>query len=84
MGLQSLTLLSLKKYAYTKKDTIHLTAPSSNFIANSRNLWKVLHSYDTEQKKAFLKFVTANDRAPPGGLGKLKFYVLRNGSDSDR
>lgn len=50
----------------------------------SRYLWVIIHNFNMEQKRAFLRFVTACDRAPPGGLGKLRFYVLRNGPDSER
>lgn len=32
----------------------------------------------------FLQFTTGTDRAPVGGLGKLKMIVAKNGSDTDR
>lgn len=48
------------------------------------NLWNVLHSFDENQKKKFLKFVTGSDRAPINGLGSMKFTVARNGGDSER
>ena len=38
-------------------------------------MWQVLHSFDIQDKKLFLKFVTGSDRAPIGGLGHLKLVV---------
>lgn len=32
----------------------------------------------------FLQFTTGTDRAPVGGLGKLKMIIAKNGSDTDR
>ena len=47
--------------------------------------WKteVLHNFDFEQKKKFLRFCTGADRAPIGGLKNLepKFKIQRNGPD---
>uniref|UniRef100_A0A3Q3GA73 Ubiquitin-protein ligase E3A n=1 Tax=Kryptolebias marmoratus TaxID=37003 RepID=A0A3Q3GA73_KRYMA len=42
-------------------------------------------SYISEdQKRLFLQFTTGTDRAPVGGLGKLKMIIAKNGSDTDR
>jgi len=41
--------------------------------------WKVLHSFNLEQKKKFLLFATGSDRAPIGGLLKLKLIIVKNG-----
>ena len=49
-----------------------------------RHLWQVVHALPLPQKKAFLRFVTGSDRAPLGGLGKLRIVVQREGPDSDR
>lgn len=32
----------------------------------------------------FLQFTTGTDRAPVGGLAKLKMIIVKNGSDTDR
>ena len=50
----------------------------------SRNFWEVVHEFSEDQKKQFLQFVTGTDRVPLGGLSKLKFMIVKNGSDSDR
>jgi len=46
-----------------------------------RNFWEIVKSFDHEQKKKFLFFVTGSDRAPLRGLGKLGLKIIRNGSD---
>jgi hypothetical protein len=40
--------------------------------------------YPDEQKRKLLQFATGTDRAPVGGLGKLKFIIAKQGADSDR
>lgn len=49
-----------------------------------RDFWEIIHSFGEEQKKLFLQFTTGTDRAPVGGLGKLKMIIAKNGSDTDR
>lgn len=49
-----------------------------------RDFWEVLHSFAEEQKRLFLQFTTGTDRAPVGGLGKIKMIIAKNGSDTDR
>ncbi|XP_057696873.1 ubiquitin-protein ligase E3A [Corythoichthys intestinalis] len=49
-----------------------------------KDFWETLHSFGDEQKKLFLQFTTGTDRAPVGGLGKLKMIIAKNGSDSSR
>lgn len=49
-----------------------------------REFWETLHSFGEEQKRLFLQFTTGTDRAPVGGLGKLKMIVAKNGPDTDR
>nr|XP_019937001.1 PREDICTED: ubiquitin-protein ligase E3A-like [Paralichthys olivaceus] len=46
--------------------------------------WETIHSFAEEQKRLFLQFTTGTDRAPVGGLGKLKMIIAKNGSDTDR
>ncbi|XP_043927749.1 ubiquitin-protein ligase E3A [Protopterus annectens] len=49
-----------------------------------REFWEVVHSFSDEQKRLFLQFTTGTDRAPVGGLGKLKMIIAKNGPDTDR
>ncbi|XP_077462789.1 ubiquitin-protein ligase E3A [Stigmatopora argus] len=49
-----------------------------------KDFWATLHSFGEEQKKQFLQFTTGTDRAPVGGLGKIKMIIAKNGSDSNR
>lgn len=49
-----------------------------------KDFWEIIHSFGEEQKKLFLQFTTGTDRAPVGGLGKLKMIIAKNGSDTDR
>lgn len=62
---------------------------SKGFIADGvvfarRDFWETVHSFGQEQKRLFLQFTTGTDRAPVGGLGKLKMIIAKNGPDSDR
>ena len=47
-----------------------------------RFLWEILEEFPLEKKKAFLFFSTGSDRAPIGGLSKVKFTIQRHGPDS--
>lgn len=49
-----------------------------------RRFWTVLHSLSLPEKKSFLSFVTGCDRAPVGGLSKLRILIQRSGPDTDR
>uniref|UniRef100_A0AAV2L5X4 Ubiquitin-protein ligase E3A n=1 Tax=Knipowitschia caucasica TaxID=637954 RepID=A0AAV2L5X4_KNICA len=49
-----------------------------------KEFWETLHSFGEEQKRLFLQFTTGTDRAPVGGLGKLKMIIAKNGPDTDR
>uniref|UniRef100_A0AAX7T930 Ubiquitin-protein ligase E3A n=1 Tax=Astatotilapia calliptera TaxID=8154 RepID=A0AAX7T930_ASTCA len=49
-----------------------------------KEFWETLHSFGEEQKCLFLQFTTGTDRAPVGGLGKLKMIIAKNGPDTDR
>ncbi|XP_078254962.1 ubiquitin-protein ligase E3A-like isoform X2 [Rhinoraja longicauda] len=49
-----------------------------------RDFWDITHSLPEEQKRQFLQFTTGSDRAPVGGLGKIKLIITKNGPDSDR
>ena len=47
-----------------------------------RHFWEVVHQMSTEDQRALLFFATGCDRAPVGGLGKLKFILQRAGDDA--
>ncbi|XP_040192264.1 ubiquitin-protein ligase E3A [Rana temporaria] len=49
-----------------------------------REFWDIVYSFTEEQKRLFLQFTTGTDRAPVGGLGKLKMIIAKNGPDTDR
>uniref|UniRef100_H2ZI00 HECT-type E3 ubiquitin transferase n=1 Tax=Ciona savignyi TaxID=51511 RepID=H2ZI00_CIOSA len=49
-----------------------------------KDFWSVLHELSDEEKKTLLQFSTGSDRAPVGGLAKLKMILAKNGPDSDR
>ncbi|UJR23464.1 hypothetical protein I4U23_026466 [Adineta vaga] len=49
-----------------------------------KNFWNALGSFTEEQKRKFLRFTTGSDRAPIGGLARLKLIISRNGPDTDR
>ncbi|XP_007889306.2 ubiquitin-protein ligase E3A isoform X3 [Callorhinchus milii] len=49
-----------------------------------REFWEIVHAFTKEQKRLFLQFTTGTDRAPVGGLGKIKMIIAKNGPDSDR
>lgn len=50
----------------------------------TREFWEIVHSFTDEQKRLFLQFTTGTDRAPVGGLGKLKMIIAKNGPDTER
>lgn len=49
-----------------------------------RHFWALVHDFSDEEKRKLLQFTTGSDRAPVGGLSKLKLIIARNGPDSDR
>lgn len=49
-----------------------------------RDFWETIRSFEEEQKRLFLQFISGTVRAPVGGLGKLKMTIAKNGSDTDR
>lgn len=44
--------------------------------------WEVVHSLSSPEQATLLQFATGSDRAPVGGLGKLRFILQRAGPDS--
>eukprot|EP00049_Salpingoeca_infusionum_P027409 m.32070 g.32070 ORF g.32070 m.32070 type:complete len:843 (+) comp9487_c2_seq1:237-2765(+) len=48
-----------------------------------RWFWDIVKTFNEEQKKQLLAFVTGCDRAPVGGLANLKFVIYKHGGDSD-
>ena len=55
-----------------------------SLLCADRDFWETIHSFGEDQKRQFLQFTTGSDRAPVGGLGKLKMIIAKNGSDTDR
>jgi len=49
-----------------------------------QHFWSIVHELSVEDKRRLLQFATGSDRAPVGGLGRLKLIIARNGADSDR
>lgn len=48
------------------------------------NLWQVIDEFNDEMKRLFLAFVTGTNRAPIGGLSRLKLIIQRASDDCDR
>ena len=50
-----------------------------------RRFWDVVHEFNEDIKRKFLRFVTGASRPPMGGLGNLepKLKIQKNGVDSD-
>jgi ubiquitin-protein ligase E3 A len=48
------------------------------------DFWAVVHGFNEEEKRAFLKFMSGSDRAPIEGLSQLGFVISKNGGDSER
>jgi ubiquitin-protein ligase E3 A len=48
-----------------------------------QNFFEVLNEFDEVQQRMFLSFSTGSDRSPVGGLGKLVFYLERQGGDAE-
>lgn len=53
-------------------------------LSAHRDFWETIRSFEEEQKRLFLQFISGTVRAPVGGLGKLKMTITKNGSDTDR
>ena len=54
------------------------------FHPTVRQFWTVVHSWSQEKVRKLLEFVTASDRLPVGGVGKLIFTVQKNGMGDER
>lgn len=54
------------------------------FYPTIRQFWSVVHSWSQEKVRKLLEFVTASDRLPVGGVGKLIFTVQKNGIGDGR
>ena len=74
-GTQNLDFKELQKgvkYESYNKDSITI-----------KYLWEILMSFNEEEKKKFLIFVTGCDKAPIDGLASLPFTISRNANDKD-
>lgn len=54
------------------------------FHPTIRQFWSVVYSWSQEKVRKLLEFVTASDRLPVGGVGKLVFTVQKNGVGDGR
>ena len=54
------------------------------FHPTIRHFWAVVHSWPQDRVRKLLEFVTASDRLPVGGVGKLIFTVQKNGTGDGR
>ena len=75
-GTQILDFNELKrvcKYEEYKKDSQTI-----------KDFWEVLLTFNEEEKKKFLSFVTGCDRAPIDGLGSLPITISNGGSDTEQ
>lgn len=69
------------------KELEESTAYEGGFTKDSnviKNFWSIVHEFDEEQKKKLLFFATGSDRVPVGGLSKLQFVIVKNGTDDTR
>lgn len=41
-----------------------------------KDFWLVVHQFTMEEKRKLLEFSTGSDRAPVGGLSKLKMVII--------
>jgi len=89
--LKSVTGEQLARIVMGEQDVelVHLREKAiyDGFVSTSKYIsgfWEILQSFDLEQSRQFLSFVTGNDRAPLGGLGELTLRIHRNGGDTDR
>ena len=48
-----------------------------------RYFWEIVHGFNDESKRNFLRFCTGSDRVPIRGLSDLKFVIGKNGGDGD-
>lgn len=46
--------------------------------------WELVQGFTLDQKRKLLQFATGSDRAPVGGLAKLKLVIARSGPDTER
>jgi hypothetical protein len=67
-------LRSATKY----EDGYTVTHPTVRFF------WDVVESFDFDDKKRLLEFVTASDRVPVGGPAKMQFTIVRSTTETDR
>ena len=75
-GTQILDFNELKrvcKYEEYKKDSQTI-----------KDFWEVLLTFNEEEKKKFLSFVTGSDRAPIDGLGSFPITRSNGGSDTEQ
>ncbi|KAF2020863.1 HECT-domain-containing protein [Aaosphaeria arxii CBS 175.79] len=48
-----------------------------------QDFWTIVESYDMDDRRKLLEFVTASERVPVTGFETMNFHIVRNGSDTD-
>lgn len=49
-----------------------------------QSFWTTVSTYDANDRRKLLEFVTASDRVPAAGIDSVAFVILRAGGDSER
>lgn len=65
-----------------KKTTIYQDGFTEESVTVQR-FWEVIEEFTEDEKKKFLFFCTGCDRAPINGLGELRFFISKHGSNDD-
>ncbi|KAF1997373.1 hypothetical protein P154DRAFT_622510 [Amniculicola lignicola CBS 123094] len=49
-----------------------------------KEFWSIVETYDAEQRKKLLEFVTASERVPVTGFESMNFVIMRHGGDTEK
>ncbi|RDA93765.1 hypothetical protein CP533_0276 [Ophiocordyceps camponoti-saundersi (nom. inval.)] len=75
-GVQEIDVSELRRYTRLEGwNASHRTV---------KDFWSVVKRFDDRMKRKLLKFVTASERVPVGGMRNLNFVVQRNGEQDPR
>jgi hypothetical protein len=57
----------------------------SNTHPSIVDFWNiVINEFNDDERRKLLYFVTSCDRSPVGGLGRMKFIIAKNGTDTEQ
>ena len=68
-------------------DALQKTAAYDGYSAEEplmKDFWQIIRSFDPEQLRRLLEFVTASDRVPFDGTDSIDFTIQKNGDDDAR